>query len=118
MPQEGRPKAVDDPSLAHTTRDPDVASQRHMIWSLLVNATVEIRKDSCLVRTGRVDTVMPDDSIIWLAADENGPRQLFPAAEGFEVWVEPRELDGKYSFRMTASLLREGIPGVTRGETQ
>ncbi|WP_457971718.1 hypothetical protein [Arthrobacter sp. D1-17] len=78
---------------------------RHDAWDRLVGAPVEIRKDGNVIRSGRVDGAMPDSSVIWLAADEWEPRALFEAALGFEVWVEPRQLAGKLSYRMTASAL-------------
>lgn len=32
-----------------------------------------------------VDAVMPDDSMLWLAADYNRNRALFASAEGYEA---------------------------------
>lgn len=85
---------------------------RHDEWHLLVGAMVEIHKNGHLIRSGRVDNAMPDSSLIWLAADGPETRALFEAAEGFEVWVEPRQLDGTMSFRMTSSALK-GDHGAT-----
>ncbi|QOT19967.1 hypothetical protein [Paenarthrobacter sp. YJN-5] len=61
-------------------------------WSYLVGANVEIHKDGNLVRSGIVDSVMPDNTILWLAADHNGNRALFELAEGFEVWADPQDV--------------------------
>lgn len=79
---------------------------RHDEWHLLVGAMVEIHKNGDLIRSGRVDDAMPDSSLIWLAADGPETRALFDAAEGVEVWVERRQLNGKMSYRMTSSALK------------
>jgi hypothetical protein len=78
---------------------------RHDDWDRLIGAPVEIRKDGNVIRSGRVDGAMPDSTVIWLASDEWAPRALFEAALGFEVWVEPRQLEGKLSYRMAAAAL-------------
>ncbi|MEV8042115.1 hypothetical protein [Arthrobacter sp. NPDC080082] len=75
-------------------------------WKHLLGAFVEIRKDGALVRKGLVDAVMPDSSALWIAAEGLSSRGLIDAAEGYEVWVEPRQLEGRAAYRMTASALR------------
>jgi hypothetical protein len=40
-------------------------------------------------------------SALWIVADRHGPRQMFEACEGHEVWVTPHELSGDLSYRMT-----------------
>lgn len=74
-------------------------------WHRLTNAPVEIRRRGEVIRRGTVEDVMPDSSVIWLAADHENPRTLFEASEGFEVWLEARELEGLSAYRMTASVL-------------
>ena len=74
---------------------------RHMEWTLLINTLVEIRFNGQVLRTGFVDDAMPDSSALWIAADHRGPRQIFEACEGHEVWVAPRELSGELNYRMT-----------------
>jgi hypothetical protein len=67
-------------------------------WSCLTGAKIEIHKRGQVVRTGTVDAVMPANSIIWLAADHNGTRELFESAEEYEVWADARDLpDEQYS---------------------
>ena len=61
-------------------------------WSRLTGADVEIHKRGRLVRAGIVDAVMPDKSILWLAADHNGTRTLFESAEGYEVWANAHDI--------------------------
>lgn len=77
-------------------------------WSHLIGAFVEIRRNNQVFRTGFVDEAMPDSSALWLASDQNHSRILIEAAEGFEVWVESRELEGLYRYRMTAAALNSG----------
>lgn len=49
---------------------------------LLVGVLVEVHRNGELVRSGKVDDVTADSSIIWLSADGPEPRALFPAEEG------------------------------------
>jgi hypothetical protein len=82
---------------------------RYHDWSRLVGTPVEVRRDFRLVRAGVVDDAMQDSSALWLAADASGGRALFTAAEGYEVWISPRELDGKLCYKMASGQLR-GAP--------
>jgi hypothetical protein len=75
--------------------------RKHVQWSLLSNAVVEIRLRGQRIRTGLVEDVMPDSSALWLAADSENPRQIFEVCQGHEVWVTPQQLSGEYSYRMT-----------------
>ena len=83
---------------------------RHNAWQNLIGALVEVRKHGAVVREGLVDDAMPDSSALWIAADGFTNRVLIEAAEGYEVWVEPRKLEGKLAYRMTASALRAAVP--------
>mgnify|MGYP003113819627 CR=1 FL=1 len=82
---------------------------RHDAWQNLVGARVEVRKHSAVVREGLVDDAMPDSSALWIAADGSTSRELIEAAEGYEVWVEPRKLEGKLAYRMTSSALQRAV---------
>lgn len=73
-------------------------SYRCYDWSRLTGAKVEIRRHGHLVRGGTVDAVMPNETILWLAADHNGSRELFESAEGYEIWADPYDIpDELYS---------------------
>ncbi|MDQ0661931.1 hypothetical protein QFZ35_000429 [Arthrobacter ulcerisalmonis] len=78
---------------------------RYQDWSRLVGTPVEVRKGSELVRAGVVDDAMQDSSALWLAADSAAGRVLFSADEGYEVWITPRELEGKLCYKMAAAQL-------------
>ena len=66
-------------------------------WSVLPGMEVEIRMNGQPVRTGTVEIVMPDASMLWLFSDHNGSRTLFESAEGYEVWAHLDDLpDGPY----------------------
>jgi hypothetical protein len=80
-------------------------SHRYEEWNLLIGAFVEIRKDQAFVRAGFVEDAMPDSSSLWLAANGPHTRTLLEKSEGYEVWVEPQELEGTRRYRMTASKL-------------
>lgn len=79
---------------------------RHDDWSQLVSAFVEVRKDWQHLRYGYVDDAMADSSALWLAAYGLDDRVLISKAEGYEVWVEPRQLEGVLTYRMTSSALQ------------
>ena len=73
-------------------------------WSRLIGIPVEVRKGFEHVRSGVVDDAMEDSSALWLAADASAGRALFAAAEGYEVWIRPRELEGMLCYKMAAAL--------------
>jgi hypothetical protein len=75
--------------------------RKHRDWSLLINAMVEIRQNGQVIRTGFVEDVMPDSSVLWLAADHDNPRQMFEPCQDHQVWVTPQALTGELSYRMT-----------------
>jgi hypothetical protein len=74
-------------------------------WSRLVGTPVEIRKDFSIVRAGIVDDVMPDSSALWLASDGGHGREIFAAAEGYQVWIRPQKLTGKLCYKMATEHL-------------
>lgn len=74
-------------------------------WKRLIGAPVEIRRNGTVVRSGTVEEAMPDSSLLWIAAGSGQGRQLFSAADNYEVWIEPRLLDGDMCYRMTSSQL-------------
>ena len=74
-------------------------------WTQLINAPVEIRQHGQTISTGVVDSVMPDSSALWVAAEGIQLRQIFEAALGHEVWVIPQQLSGEAMYRMTSDLL-------------
>jgi hypothetical protein len=80
------------PEEAHDT-EPSTPG-KYVEWNLLINTRVEIRHDGRVIRTGTVEEAMPDSSALWIAADGNGPRQMFEMAQGHQVWVTPQDLSG------------------------
>lgn len=82
-----------------------MTAYRHNNWSQLVGTFVEVRQNYEAFRSGYVEDAMPDSSALWLAADLDHGRVLIEASEGYQVWVEPRELEGKNSYRMTSAAL-------------
>ena len=61
-------------------------------WSHLAGAEVAIHRHGRLLRVGVVDAVMPNDNVLWLASDYNGHRTIFESAEGYEAWVDPKDV--------------------------
>lgn len=82
-----------------------MTAYRHNDWNQLIGAFVEIRQNHVTLRKGYVEEAMPDSSALWLAADEEHGRAIYEAAEGHVVWVDPCELEGKLTYRMTTSAL-------------
>lgn len=56
-------------------------------WSRLLGQHVEIRQAGRFVRTGTVDPVMPDNSILWLSAEGNWPREMVEKSGSREVFA-------------------------------
>jgi hypothetical protein len=74
-------------------------------WSQLVGTTIEIRRHGRTIRIGTVEDAMPDSSALWLASDGVQPRTMYEAGQHYEAWVEPQEMTGTNSYRMTSSRL-------------
>jgi hypothetical protein len=83
-----------------------MASYRHHAWQNLVGVVVEIRRAGEVIRRGLVETAMADSSALWLAAEGLERRVIIEAAERYEVWVEPRLLEGSFAYRMAPSALQ------------
>lgn len=56
-------------------------------WSRLLGQHVEIREAGHFVRTGTVDAVMPDLSILWLSAEGHWPREMVGKSGNWEVFA-------------------------------
>lgn len=78
-----------------------MTNHKHTQWEELTGALVEVRQSGTIVRTGIVDAAMPDGSAIWITSDSNQPRRIYEKAEGFLVYVEPKQLSGPFTYRMT-----------------
>jgi hypothetical protein len=73
-------------------------------WLPVIGELVEIRHGGHAVRTGTVDGVTPDGSILWLAAYGAEPRSMLERSQGFSVWIE-------YKWESTATEQRSFAPG-------
>jgi hypothetical protein len=58
---------------------------------------------------------MEDSSALWIAADMTGGRMLFSAAEGYQVWIHPRELGGQLCYKMASVHLPGRKPALMTG---
>ncbi|MGM0930496.1 MAG: hypothetical protein ACQEXN_12415 [Actinomycetota bacterium] len=105
--QTGAAAAAHAP-VSHSTTLNRATLSKHGAWSLLINALVEIRHDGQVIRTGVVEDAMPDSSVLWIAADADGPRQMFEASQGHQVWVTPQELPDGLRYRMTKNQIFRG----------
>lgn len=79
-------------------------------WNRLIGVPVEVRKNFLIVRTGVVDDAMSDSSVLWLAAEGVHGRTLFAAADEYQVWIRPQELNGQLCFKMAAARLPAPLP--------
>lgn len=48
---------------------------------------------------------MPDGSAVWITSDGGHPRRIYEKSEGFLIYVEPRQLSGPSTYRMTTEQL-------------
>ena len=56
-------------------------------WVPLLGQEISIVLRGHEVRNGVVDAVMPDGSILWIAAEATTPRAMFERAAGYEAWI-------------------------------
>jgi hypothetical protein len=56
-------------------------------WQRTLGQDVEIRVCGKPVRTGTIEAVMPDNSILWISADGADSRQMLARADGYEVYT-------------------------------
>lgn len=56
-------------------------------WQRAQGLHVEIRRLGKTIHAGTVETVMPDNSILWICASGALPRTMFERAEGHEVYA-------------------------------
>lgn len=71
-------------------------------WKRSLGQRVEIRLNGRPVRTGTVEAVMPDDSILWIAAEGADSRKMLARADGFQVftryaWTHPEPPETEYT---------------------
>lgn len=72
-------------------------------WSRLIGATVQIRRNGRIIRTGTIDDAMADSTALWIAGDATQPRTMYEAARGIEVWADPKEAEHGLCYRMTST---------------
>ncbi|WP_079598235.1 hypothetical protein [Arthrobacter sp. P2b] len=56
-------------------------------WHGAIGQFVEIRQHGKVLRTGVVEAVMADESILWISADGIYPREMVERADGKEVFT-------------------------------
>lgn len=56
-------------------------------WQRTLGQDVEIRVNGKPVRTGTIEAVTPDNSVLWISADGVDARQMLARAEGYEVFT-------------------------------
>jgi len=54
-------------------------------WHQLVGSWVELRSGGRVVRTGEVEAVAADSSVMWLKFNGNHGRQMVAKTDGYEV---------------------------------
>lgn len=59
-------------------------------WSHLMGEPVEIWRNGRCVRTGLVDQVTSDDSVLWIAGEGALTREMFDKYAGYEVWTSQK----------------------------
>ena len=56
-------------------------------WQRALGQHVEIWRDGRFFRSGKVDAVMPDSSLLWLAAEGAVARQIISQDDGYLVFA-------------------------------
>lgn len=56
-------------------------------WRPLIGHTVDVKLNSTTIRTGTVDAVMEDNSILWLAPAGADTRVMVERADGYTIWI-------------------------------
>lgn len=56
-------------------------------WQRALGQYVEVRRHGEIIRTGTVEDVMPDNSILWISAAGPLPRQMYERADGYKVYA-------------------------------
>lgn len=83
-------------------------------WQRALGQHVEVRRHGEIVRTGTVEDVMPDNSILWISAAGPFPREMFERAEGYEVYArypwDPPPIPGRTQPESNSNKTRNGLP--------
>lgn len=62
-------------------------------WNLALGQYVEVQRNGRTTRTGIVEQVMPNGSILWLAAEGVEPREMVERADGSKIYAGyPRQM--------------------------
>ncbi|MFF2299349.1 hypothetical protein [Arthrobacter sp. NPDC058127] len=56
-------------------------------WHRALGQFVEVRLFGQALRTGIVEAVMPDNSILWISAEGPFPREMVERADGKQVFI-------------------------------
>lgn len=83
-------------------------------WKRALGQYVEVRRGGDIVRTGTVDDVMSDNSILWVSAAGPFHRQMYERTEGFEVYArypwDPPPLPECTQLQPEGNDARNGLP--------
>lgn len=55
-------------------------------WQRTLGQYVQVRRHGEIVRSGTVEDVTPDSSILWISVDGADARQMIERAEGYAVY--------------------------------
>ena len=80
-------------------------------WARLTGSRVEVRRGGMYVRTGEVDAATTDSTIIWLALEGTLGRVLIDKSQGYEIWIEPRQLREIATHRRAVPIERQALEG-------
>ncbi|NWL10306.1 hypothetical protein DM793_03175 [Paenarthrobacter nitroguajacolicus] len=56
-------------------------------WQRVLGQHVEVRRQGKTIRTGTVEAVMPDSSILWVSAAGAYNRELVERVDGIEIYA-------------------------------
>lgn len=61
--------------------------QKQDDWVPLLGQEIRVLHSGKEIRAGIVDAVMPDGSVLWIAAGATTPRSMFERVAGYEAWI-------------------------------
>jgi hypothetical protein len=78
----------------------------------LIGATIKIRHDGRITRTGTIDHAMTDSTALWIPGDAARPRTMYETVRGIELWADANEVEDRLA--QTRPWRPSGDPGGER----
>lgn len=84
---------INEGSIVQSFPEESASLRRVEDWKDLSGLQIELRFKGIIQRHGRIETIMPDASGLWLAAHTPYTRIYVDQASGYEIWAADPEED-------------------------